>query len=309
VGESQDLYTVGKLVEHPKRLEWGPGKVLAVDGSKVKIYFRDVLEKTPGDAVKTIDTSLATLREAADQTDPMLDNLPPFDGEAFKSKKLRVSLDQGVEVFLSYFPQGFTDPGYLGDRKKGERNYKLKAHQLYADTLGDGKAEDLLEAGDIDELRRRMLAVQARTNLLYITEAAAFRDGLKDDAAATTFFQALVALLSAPEPDEIHFEALAAAAASLPAEEGKTSPSKWTVATVLPFLARPEQYIFVKPTSTQQCADRMRFDIQYRPEPNWITYRKVLMLADLLLDRLRPLGAKDMIDVQSFMWVIATYDG
>jgi hypothetical protein len=32
-----------------------------------------------------------------------------------------------------------------------------------------------------------------------------------------------------------------------------------------------------------------------------------MQLADHLLERLRPLGAQDYIDVQSFIWVVAKY--
>ena len=90
VTDSRTPFPIGTLVEHPKRPEWGPGKVLVVEGSKVKIYFRDLPEKTLDDAVKTIDISLAALREANSQTDPQLDNLPPYD-EGFKSKRPRLS--------------------------------------------------------------------------------------------------------------------------------------------------------------------------------------------------------------------------
>ena len=307
--DSGTPFPPGTLVDHPRLPEWGPGKVLAVDGANVTVYFRDAPETRPGQAVKKINTCLAPLRKAGKQSDPFLDHLPPFDGVGFGSKKPRLSLEKGIEVFLKCFPLGFEDPGYLADKKTGERAYKVKAHQLYVETLADGKAEDLLEAGDIDELRRRVLAVQRRTNLVYPTEATAFADGLKDEAAAARFFEALLRLLARPGPSKARFEVLAAAAASLPAEEGKTSPSKWTIVTVLPFLARPQTHIFVKPTPTQQCADRMRFDLQYRAQPNWITYRKVLTLAELLLKELQPLGARDMIDVQSFMRVIAAYKG
>ena len=154
-----------------------------------------------------------------------------------------------------------------------------------------------------------MLAVQRRTNVVYPTEGTAFADGLKDDAAAARFFEALLKLLASRGPNRKRFEALAKAATFLPAAEGKTSRSKWTIVTVLPFLAQPERHIFVQPTRTQQCADRMRFDLQYRAQPNWITYRRVLTLADLLRRKLHPLGARDMIDVQSFMWMIASYTG
>src|SRR5262249_27102841 len=58
---------------------------------------------------------------------------------------------------------------------------------------------------------------------------------------------------------------------------------------------------------TKECAERLRFEIQYSAQLRWITYRKILDMAELLLDRLRTLGARDFIDVQSFMWIIARY--
>jgi hypothetical protein len=33
-------------------------------------------------------------------------------------------------------------------------------------------------------------------------------------------------------------------------------------------------------------------------------YRRLIALSEHLLNRLRPLGAKDLIDVQSFMWIV-----
>jgi hypothetical protein len=32
---------VGAIVENPKRPEWGPGKVLSLEGAKAKVYLRD----------------------------------------------------------------------------------------------------------------------------------------------------------------------------------------------------------------------------------------------------------------------------
>lgn len=65
--------------------------------------------------------------------------------------------------------------------------------------------------------------------------------------------------------------------------------------------------MFLKPEPTKECADRMRFNLQYTAELSWITYARLMVLSGDLLERLRPLGAKDYIDVQSFMWVIAKY--
>jgi hypothetical protein len=38
-----------------------------------------------------------------------------------------------------------------------------------------------------------------------------------------------------------------------------------------------------------------------------LTYKKLMQMGGQLLERLRPLGAQDYIDVQSFIWVIAKY--
>ena len=65
--------------------------------------------------------------------------------------------------------------------------------------------------------------------------------------------------------------------------------------------------MFLKPKVTNECADRLRFNLQYSANLRWLTYRKLVEMSDWLLERLRPLGARDYIDVQSFIWVIAKY--
>jgi len=65
--------------------------------------------------------------------------------------------------------------------------------------------------------------------------------------------------------------------------------------------------MFLKPAPTQECADRMRFDLQYGSDLRWLTYKKLMQMGGQLLERLRPRGARDYIDVQSFIWVIAKY--
>ena len=78
----------------------------------------------------------------------------------------------------------------------------------------------------------------------------------------------------------------------------------WPVVTILPFLAKPEAHMFLKPVQTQRIAEAFTFDLSYSPHPKWATYDRLLTLSNRLLDRLRPLGARDLIDVQSFMWVV-----
>ena len=60
-----------------------------------------------------------------------------------------------------------------------------------------------------------------------------------------------------------------------------------------------------KPTITQHAAALCGFEINYRPEVNWLTYDLVLKFSQYLKDELVDLRPRDMIDVQSFMWCIA----
>jgi hypothetical protein len=298
-------YQVGSLVIHPKKPEWGPGRILHVEGTKVTVYFRDAPGEHPEDAVSKIDTRVISLPNAASQSDPVLDNLPPYANGRFpRTLRRRVTLDEGIDKFRSHCPLFFEDPAYIGDLHKGERTYKWAAHDLFERELGGGRLEQFLHDGHLDEVRKHALAVEGRLNVVNRFEKSAFRDGLKDDDAAKRYFEALAQILALPTVERASFQRYLDAVASLPSDEGKTSPVKWTVATILPFLAKPTQFMFLKPEVTQDCAARLMFDIQYSPEPNWTTYAKVLEMSEFLLDALRPYGARDFIDVQSFIWLI-----
>jgi hypothetical protein len=298
----------GTLVLHPARPAWGPGRVLAVKGHKLTVYFRDFLDGDPNGAVKMIDTVAAPLQRSPIQTDSLLDNLPPYENGAFVQKaKGRVTLGQGIERFGSRFPLYFEDPTYLGDAKKGERNSKWAAHQKFVDTLGGGLLEELLAADNIAEIRRRALAVEASTNLLSVFEKAALREAIAAPDAAREFFTRLSAVLLEPTPSETTFQAFLDSVDALPSKPGKSSGAKWTIATILPYLADPTRFMFFKPEVTQKCAARLMFDLQYSTDLEWATYERLLAMSDLLLARLGPNKARDFIDVQSFVWLIGQW--
>lgn len=295
-------YNVGMIVEHPKRPKWGPGKILAVDGPQLVIYFRDVPEESPGDAQKKIDTQYVDLKILKDFQDPWLDNIPPYK-EGHAPRKIRLTMKQGIDLFLKKFPGGFNDKKYLSDRDFGERQYKWDAHLRFVNLLEVGKFEKLLSSGQITELIKRALSVESKVNILSIFEKAAFRDALKDVAAAKYYFQALFDLL-ATGPQEDVCSAYFDVVSDLPAELGKSRVATWPVATVLPFLAKPEVFMFLKPEATRDCAERFNFNLCYDTRPNWLTYQKLLQMCKPLMEQLKHYGAKDMIDLQSFIWCI-----
>lgn len=290
---------IGQLVRHPK---YGLGKVVKIDGMTVHVFFRDFDRPY---ALK-FKTGSAPLIEAPEAADPWLDNLPPFDekdGMLCLSEK-RITQAQAVAKFQRLFPQGFDDPDYLGNAEIGERNYKLTKHEEFVKTLGNGEGRRLLAAGDLRELIRRTRRVTS-TNLTSIPEKAAFGDALIESEETRRYFDALFSMLEA-EPNEASVTSYFNALQNLPQKQGRVDT--WPIATLLPFLADPARHMFLKPTITQEAEARLGFYLCYKPHPNWLTYKKLLELADLLLEQLRPLGARDYLDVQSFMWIASKYD-
>jgi hypothetical protein len=306
------MFDVGTVVLHPKRPEWGPGKILEVlTGGKVVIYFRDAPEEARGDAIKTISTNHVHLEVAEIQQDPMLDNLPPYrDGEFKGAKNPRLSIDEAVERFLSEHPRGFEDPKYIGEvGGEGERAYKVNAHELWRNTLGEGQAREMLEEGRIEDLRHLVLAVDGKLNLLSVFEKIALRDALEDENAAAAFFDALLGVVETGKPERALFENLIDAVARLPHREGGNRVATWPILTEFPFIARPDHHMLLKPGIMQDCAARLNFDLHYRTELNWDTYERLLEMSSILMSRLAQLGARDLIDIQSFIFLIGNTGG
>ena len=77
----------------------------------------------------------------------------------------------------------------------------------------------------------------------------------------------------------------------------------WPLVTVFGFLAQPSVHIFLKPMVTRAAAQAYGYPLAYRSRPSWDTYASLLAFAALLRRDLRDLGPRDMIDIQSFIWV------
>ena len=69
------------------------------------------------------------------------------------------------------------------------------------------------------------------------------------------------------------------------------------------FIAQPLAHIFLKPTVTRIAAKAYGFDFRYQSRPSWGTYSSLLDFAAAIRRDVRDLKPRDMIDLQSFMWV------
>ncbi|MCZ2153863.1 MAG: DUF3553 domain-containing protein [Bryobacterales bacterium] len=280
-------YSKGQRVKHPGKPEWGLGQVLEDSSSaSVKVFF-------VGAGERQLSLSHVSLISVAGKEagHAVLDNLRPIvDGQHIRY----LSLPRAVERFLELFPQGFQGKKYTGQ----ERDYKIKAHQMAQELISETELKRLLAEGKYEEICRRALRVANATNLIFPNEKMALKDGLEDPPARTEFSSALHELLYSPGSFKDRFEKFARMLESIRA-------NKWTTATYFPFIVHPDQYMFVKPTITQKAAELSAFEINYRPELNWLTYESVLKFSNYLRAELVELKPRDMIDVQSFMWCIA----
>jgi hypothetical protein len=199
--------------------------------------------------------------------------------------------------FLKAFPKGFRDETYLD----WERGYKELAHQAWTESLGKTRYRALLKVRGFNDIAQTAARIEGKTNLLFSFEKMALRDAIRTNVGARTFAEGLFDFLHGSGSVERRFERWVEAVESLPRRQ--TRVLTWPLVTVFPFIAQPEEHIFLKPTVTRIAAKKYGFDFDYRSRPNWDTYKSLLDFAETVRKDLRDLKPRDMIDLQSFIWV------
>jgi hypothetical protein len=179
-----------------------------------------------------------------------------------------------------------------------ERLYKWQAHEAWQE----------LTADDPVELARSAVRIESRTNLLFSFEKMAIRDAVSTPSGAKTFVHGLHEWLDGRGNERERFERWVATVAGLPRRQ--TRVATWPVLTVFGFIARPDTHIFLKPMVTKRAAERFGFDFRYSSRPGWETYASLLEFASVVKTELADWKPRDMIDIQSFIWVMgsAEYD-
>lgn len=197
--------------------------------------------------------------------------------------------------FLRYFKKGFHDERYVD----WERGYKERASAQWQEALARPKFEELLARPQ--EMVAHAVRIESRTNLLFSFEKMALRDAVKTPAGAKLFAESLYRFLYGPGGAEDRFERWCAAIAKLPRRQ--TRVLTWPMVTVWGFIARPEKHIFLKPNVTRRAAKAYGHDFPYVSKPAWRVYRDLLEFAERIRRDNRDLRPRDLIDVQSVIWV------
>jgi hypothetical protein len=199
--------------------------------------------------------------------------------------------------FLRFFPKGFYDDKYVD----WERGYKWEAHERWEELLGRDEHRALLAKEDFAEVARRAVTIESRTNLLFSFEKMALRDAVRPPAGAKAFANGLYEFLYGRGGLQNRFERWCEVIGTLPRRQ--TRVLTWPLLTVFGFLAEPETHFFLKPMVTRTAATEYGFDFRYRSRPNWETYSNLLDFAEVVAEEQSDLRPRDMIDIQSFLWV------
>jgi len=199
--------------------------------------------------------------------------------------------------FLRTFPKGFRDETYVD----WERDYKWKAHQAWNEHLHERTFAALIEARKWQDIASAAVRIESRTNLLFSFEKMALRDALKSGAGARAFAEGLFDLLHGSGEDESRFTTWCDVVGALPRRQ--TRVLTWPLVTVFGFIAQPKKHIFLKPNVTRIAAREYGFDFRYASKPSWEIYRNYLDFAAAVRRDVNDVKPRDMIDIQSFMWV------
>src|SRR5690606_14364674 len=157
--------------------------------------------------------------------------------EAGKANPKYFGFDGARARFLRFFPDGFGSPAYAS----AEREYKVAAKRRLDETA---PLEQAAAAGGFGEA---VLAVYQATNLLSPFELIRLADILRGPTA-DAFVTAAAQF------------ALGGGKRALAEMEQALKPhgsAKWTVVSYLPFLWRPQEHMFLKPSVTQDFASRV----------------------------------------------------
>lgn len=209
--------------------------------------------------------------------------------DAGKADPKYFGYDGARSRFLKFFPKGF----HSDDFSSQERDYKLMAKRKL-DTIAP-----LAEARCDRGFGEAILSVFRATNMLFPFEKTRVAE-MARGRGADDFVQAAAGFAH---------DGTKAALLDLERVLKAHDCAKWTVATYLPFLWRPETHMYLKPEATKDFALRVGHPLAslYEARLNFDVYASLLDLVDRTENELSDLAPRDRIDIQSFIWVVGDY--
>ena len=172
--------------------------------------------------------------------------------------------------------------------------------------LAKPELDRLLREGEYAEAAARAIRVEQRSRhpMLFSFEKMALRDAVRSPEGAKLFAVGLRDSLHGKGTQQDRFNRFGRVLDSLPRRQ--TRVHTWPLHTVFGFIASPDREIFLKPNTMKRAAQAYGFDFHYASRPNWATYASLLEFASTIARDQADLGPRDLIDLQSFIWVLGS---
>ena len=195
--------------------------------------------------------------------------------------------------FLRFFPKGFDDDKYVA----WERGYKWQAHERWEEQLNRTEFQSLLKNGEFGEIAARAVKIESPTNLLFSFEKMALRDAVKSEEGAKIFAEDSMIFCTARANRNVNSSVGARRSRNCQkAIESFDTSGRYGFR-----LSRStEKHIFLNRCNTRRCAEYGLISYKSNLPGN---LRGLLEFAELIKQDLADLKPRDMIDVQSFIWV------
>jgi len=209
-----------------------------------------------------------------------------------------------IEVLVERFRASFPGWHNFQDERlvKEELAYKRKTVTKAQDLLAEAALRALAERGEWDGILSRFESVGKDNNLLYRAVPMAGDLGAlyQPDLDKPGFCRALIDLVHGRSESAERLDHY------LSYVEAQHLPNKWTFPTYFLFFCHPDGEIFVKPSVFKAFLKLVGAEHLYTTQPSAEGYRQIRAVVHKLRGALEPFGVKDMIDVQSFIWVVVT---
>lgn len=297
---------VGNYVTHSMRPAWGVGKVFGQSTQHILVGFSNLPES---ERFKRMEWRPGLLERSDVKGDPELDTWKvecdstchPLNAMVKPKRTAKAALwtrEQGMEKFLNKYNGGFPDAWY----RSSHRDPRLKQHQLWNELLPEGKLREL--AVDKPHIAAqhilKVMELPDKPLLNAKTELPRLRDAFMRTERMPAFLIALADLLEAEIPTAQLFDAYLAGFAGL-SPTATRSPITWPIVTALPYLAKPNVHVFLKPATMRNAAAGLGVELRFKSTPNWATYHATLAFGRSVLEFIKPRSGVDMIDVQAYI--------
>lgn len=181
-------------------------------------------------------------------------------------------LKEAEERFLEAYPNGFMHPEMqaLGKKHKMEQMVAM-AREYFAK---NGFSDPLTVA-------RSMVDIVSRSSMVSLFEKPKFRDAVAamDNNQLQTLAHGLKDFLHGNQQEG--FDALVSALTPF-------KLAKWTLVTVVPNYYRPDEEVFIKPTTAKGVIQHFELQgLEYKPRPTWefyAAYREAILKMKSLVD-------------------------